>query len=81
MKARALFIPWLIGAVSAGIVGAAAMNMASEVRHEQALTTFPANATLPDGLEPGTDVPKLEIIPELAVIEAGDPDGHENAPS
>ena len=82
MRLKFVPLPLLIaGGVSAAIVGAAAMNMAQEARHEAALTTFPANATLSDGLEPGTDVPKLEIIPELAVIEAGDPDGHDNAPS
>lgn len=80
-KVRLLPLPVLIaGGVSAAIVGAAALNMASEARHEQALTTFPANATLSDGLEPGTDVPELKIIPELVVAEPYDQSGDQNAP-
>lgn len=70
-KARALFLPWLIGAVGAGIVGAAAWNLASEARtaaqQETVVTT-----------ESG--VPPLDVIPDLTVIEPFD-ESNPNAPS
>lgn len=69
-KARALFFPWLIGAVGAGIVGAAAWNLSQEAKTAAGGET----ATETDG------VPELAIIPELHVVEAYDPD-NVNAPS
>ena len=73
MKARALFLPWLIGAVSAGIVGAAAWNLASEA-HTAAERQTETETVSEDG------VPELVIIPELVVIEPFD-ESNPNAPS
>lgn len=56
----AALLPWLIvGAISAAVVGTAAKNLAAEQAATQKTT---------EG-----EIPPLEVIPELAVIEPYDP--------
>lgn len=62
----AALLPWLIvGAISAAVVGTAAKNMADE-QAEQARQAAKEEAS--DG-----GIPELEVIPDLAVVEAYDP--------
>lgn len=75
MRARALFLPWVIGAISAGIVGAAAWNLASEAR-----IASERQETVSISVSEG-GVPPLDIIPELVVIEPNNSEEHyEDAP-